>query len=132
MSALPGDAVIVALAGRRYAVERNWGRLPADVPPAMVSQVAVDRQGRVHYQALWSCLARTFRSPTSLRFLRQRSRNILQLGAVKILIHLHPRFASSACRITGGGRGEKSAALSIACDHRLWWCAADGGAKVPR
>ena len=48
MSALPGDAVIVALAGRRYAVERNWGRLPADVPPAMVSQVAVDRQGRVH------------------------------------------------------------------------------------
>jgi NHL repeat len=48
MSAMSGECVIVALAGRRYAVERNWGRLPAGIAPAMVSQVAVDGEDRAH------------------------------------------------------------------------------------
>ena len=39
---------IVGLAGHTYAVERNWGRLPLDIAPAMISQIAVDRSGRVH------------------------------------------------------------------------------------
>jgi streptogramin lyase len=40
--------LIVTLAGRRYAVERNWGEEPAKLAKAMVSQVAVDSAGRVH------------------------------------------------------------------------------------
>jgi streptogramin lyase len=40
--------LIVTLAGRRYAVERNWGQEPAKLTKAMVSQVAVDSAGRVH------------------------------------------------------------------------------------
>ena len=40
--------LIVTLAGRRYAVERNWGQEPAKFAKAMVSQVAVDSAGRVH------------------------------------------------------------------------------------
>jgi sugar lactone lactonase YvrE len=38
----------VILGRRKYAVERNFGRAPADLPPARVSQVAVDSSGRVH------------------------------------------------------------------------------------
>jgi streptogramin lyase len=40
--------LIVTLAGRRYAVERNWGQEPVKFAKAMVSQVAVDSAGRVH------------------------------------------------------------------------------------
>jgi peptidylglycine monooxygenase len=40
--------LIVTLAGRRYAVERNWAQEPAKFAKAMVSQVAVDSAGRVH------------------------------------------------------------------------------------
>ena len=40
--------LIVTLAGRRYAVERNWAQEPAKLAKAMVSQVAVDSAGRVH------------------------------------------------------------------------------------
>jgi len=39
---------VVTLAGQAYAVERGWGRLPADIAPAMISQLVVDSQGRVH------------------------------------------------------------------------------------
>src|SRR5262249_12016838 len=42
------DTAVVGLAGRAYAVERNWGRLPPDIAPAMVSQIAVDSGGRGH------------------------------------------------------------------------------------
>lgn len=42
------EAGIVALAGKRYAVERNWGALPAGIAPAMMSQAAVDGLGRLH------------------------------------------------------------------------------------
>ena len=38
----------ILLGGRRYAVERDFGRLPATIAPARVSQVAVDGAGRVH------------------------------------------------------------------------------------
>lgn len=38
----------IVLAGQVYAVERGFGRLPPDVAPARVSQVAVDASGRVH------------------------------------------------------------------------------------
>jgi peptidylglycine monooxygenase len=39
---------IVGLAGQIYTVERNWGRLPSDIEPAMTSQIAVDSRDRVH------------------------------------------------------------------------------------
>jgi peptidylglycine monooxygenase len=39
---------VVGLAGRSYAVERNWGRLPPDIEPAMISQIAIDSRDRVH------------------------------------------------------------------------------------
>jgi DNA-binding beta-propeller fold protein YncE len=45
---MTATAAVVTLAGRTYAVERGWGRLPSDIEPAMISQVAVDSQGRVH------------------------------------------------------------------------------------
>jgi 6-bladed beta-propeller/NHL repeat len=38
----------IALAGRRYSVERDFGRLPAGMKPARVSQVAVDSTGHIH------------------------------------------------------------------------------------
>ena len=38
----------VTLAGRNYAVERDFGRRPSDIAPARVSQVAVDSLGNVH------------------------------------------------------------------------------------
>lgn len=45
---MDGEPLIVTLAGSRYAVERDWGRQPAEFGKAMVSQIAVDRSGRVH------------------------------------------------------------------------------------
>jgi streptogramin lyase len=39
---------IVALAGRRYAIERNWGEQPVQFGRAMLSQIAVDSAGRLH------------------------------------------------------------------------------------
>ena len=42
------EAGSVILGGRRYRVERDFGRLPPDVAPARVSQVAVDSTGCVH------------------------------------------------------------------------------------
>jgi NHL repeat len=42
------DVGLVRLGGRRYAVERNFGRAPSDLPPARISQVAVDSAGQVH------------------------------------------------------------------------------------
>jgi streptogramin lyase len=38
----------IALAGRRYTVERDFGRLPAGMAFARVSQVAVDSEGHIH------------------------------------------------------------------------------------
>ncbi len=38
----------VVLAGRRYTVERDFGRGPSGLAPARVSQVAVDSLGHVH------------------------------------------------------------------------------------
>ncbi|HEY1782147.1 MAG TPA: 6-bladed beta-propeller [Roseiarcus sp.] len=38
----------ITLAGRRYDVERDFGRLPTGMAPARVSQVAVDSEGHVH------------------------------------------------------------------------------------
>jgi peptidylglycine monooxygenase len=38
----------IALAGRRYSVERDFGRLPTGMASARVSQVAVDSEGHVH------------------------------------------------------------------------------------
>ena len=38
----------ITLAGRRYDVERDFGRLPAGMAPARVSQVAVDSEAHVH------------------------------------------------------------------------------------
>jgi streptogramin lyase len=43
-----GDVGYVSLGGRRYAVQRSFGRTPSDLPPARVSQVAVESSGRVH------------------------------------------------------------------------------------
>ncbi len=48
MADAAGEPGIVALAGRRYAVERDWGQWPDGVTRAMASQVAVDSKGRVH------------------------------------------------------------------------------------
>ena len=42
------DTRIVVLAGKRYALERDWGRLPPQFAKAMVSQIAVDSRGNVH------------------------------------------------------------------------------------
>jgi peptidylglycine monooxygenase len=44
---MPETAAIV-LGGRRYEIERNWGGMPAEVAPGRVSQIAVDKAGRVH------------------------------------------------------------------------------------
>ena len=38
----------IALAGRRYSVERDFGPLPAGMKPARISQVAVDSEGHIH------------------------------------------------------------------------------------
>jgi 6-bladed beta-propeller len=38
----------VTIAGRSYAVERDFGRPPSEIAPARVSQVAVDSLGNVH------------------------------------------------------------------------------------
>jgi 6-bladed beta-propeller len=38
----------VVLAGARYTVERNFGRLPHEIGAARISQVAVDAKARVH------------------------------------------------------------------------------------
>ena len=43
-----GQVGHVLLRGRRYAVQRNFGRTPADLPPARISQGAVESSGRVH------------------------------------------------------------------------------------
>ena len=43
-----GQVGYVSLAGQRYAVERGFGRLPSDLAPARISQVAVESSGRVH------------------------------------------------------------------------------------
>ena len=45
---MSGETGFVTLAGVAYAVERNWGVLPPDMPPAMISQVAVDSLGHVY------------------------------------------------------------------------------------
>jgi len=42
------EAGHVILGGRRYRVERDFGRLPAGIEAARISQVAVDAAGRVH------------------------------------------------------------------------------------
>jgi peptidylglycine monooxygenase len=44
----PAEAGCILLNGVRYAVTRDFGRLPDTIAPARVSQVAVDRAGRVH------------------------------------------------------------------------------------
>ena len=38
----------VTMAGRTYAIERDFGRPPSNITPARVSQVAVDSLGNVH------------------------------------------------------------------------------------
>jgi hypothetical protein len=38
----------VTIAGRSYAVERDFGHRPSDIPSARVSQVAVDSLGNVY------------------------------------------------------------------------------------
>ena len=38
----------VVLGERRYRVERPWGRLPEDLTPGLISQLAVDSQGAVY------------------------------------------------------------------------------------
>ena len=38
----------ITLAGRRYGVERDFGRAPAEIKPARISQVAVDSEGCIH------------------------------------------------------------------------------------
>jgi hypothetical protein len=43
-----GEVGIVCLGGRRYAVQRHFCRMPSDLLPARVSQVAVESSGRVH------------------------------------------------------------------------------------
>jgi DNA-binding beta-propeller fold protein YncE len=42
------ETLIVALGDRRYAVERNWARLPAGQEFGFLSDVAVDSKGVVH------------------------------------------------------------------------------------
>jgi sugar lactone lactonase YvrE len=48
MLATSNDTRIVTLNGRRYSVERDWGRPPSQLTKAMVSQIAVDSTGNVH------------------------------------------------------------------------------------
>jgi len=43
-----GEVGYVSLGRRRYAVQRHFGRMPSDLLPARVSQVAVESSGRVH------------------------------------------------------------------------------------
>lgn len=45
---MTASPIVVTLAGKRYAIERDWGALPSDLSKAMVSQIAVDSSGRVH------------------------------------------------------------------------------------
>ena len=47
MAANP-DRPVVVLGDRRYAVERRWGELPKDYRLELISQLAVDRHGRVY------------------------------------------------------------------------------------
>ena len=42
------EVLWVVLGERRYRVERPWGRLPEDVTPGLISQLAVDSQGAVY------------------------------------------------------------------------------------
>jgi peptidylglycine monooxygenase len=42
------EALRVVLGEQRYRVERPWGRLPADVTPGLISQLAVDSRGAVY------------------------------------------------------------------------------------
>lgn len=48
MTAAGPETGRIVLAGQVYMVERGFGRLPPEVAPARVSQVAVDAAGRVH------------------------------------------------------------------------------------
>jgi DNA-binding beta-propeller fold protein YncE len=43
-----GESLVAVLGDRRYRVEHDWGRLPADMRLGQVSQVAVDSRGRVY------------------------------------------------------------------------------------
>ena len=43
---MSGEELRVVLGEQRYRVERPWGRLPADVTPGLISQLAVDFAGR--------------------------------------------------------------------------------------
>ncbi|HET6518536.1 MAG TPA: peptidyl-alpha-hydroxyglycine alpha-amidating lyase family protein [Geminicoccaceae bacterium] len=44
----PDDGLVVVLGDTRYRVERPWGRLPSGMTYGVVSQLAVDSQGRVY------------------------------------------------------------------------------------
>ena len=48
VSAAPPELGRIALAGALYTVIRDFGRLPEEIAPARISQVAVDAQARVH------------------------------------------------------------------------------------
>ena len=47
MAANP-DGLVVSLGDRKYAVERLWGELPGEHRLRVISQLAVDRRGRVY------------------------------------------------------------------------------------
>ena len=42
------DRPVVALGDRRYAVERRWAELPGNERLELISQLAVDKRGRVY------------------------------------------------------------------------------------
>lgn len=46
--AVSSETATIVLAGLRYAVQRDFGDLPAAIAPARISMVAVDRDGHVH------------------------------------------------------------------------------------
>jgi len=45
---MSGTELRVVLGERRYRVERPWGRLPENLTPGLISQLAVDSQGAVY------------------------------------------------------------------------------------
>ena len=63
-----GEIGHVLLGGRRYTVQRNFGLAPSDLPPARISQVAVDSSGGCTSSAVESRRLSSSTNRTELSF----------------------------------------------------------------
>ncbi len=72
-----GQVGHVLLGGRRYAVQRNFGRAPSDLPPARISQVAVEFFGaRACPAPRRAAACRRLRTGWKFRPILRRGRNL--------------------------------------------------------